>query len=71
MGGCDPPGLTRDIQGEGVTMLDREKLQEIRAAAQEEAEIACNPLWVDALTDLANAADRVDAMTARCEVREL
>jgi hypothetical protein len=51
-------------------MFTREKLQEIREEASVKREQAVNTLWVDAYADLVNAADRLDAMTARCTVLE-
>jgi hypothetical protein len=49
-------------------MIPRVALQKIRKEAKELADRVDNPYWVAAYMDLANAADRLDAMTARSSV---
>lgn len=49
-------------------IIERSFLQTLRSAAQGMASGNLNPLWVRAYLDLADAADRLDAMQARCEV---
>ena len=52
-------------------MFDREELTALRERASEESRIvSLIPDWADAYRELARAADRLDAMTARCTVRE-
>ena len=49
--------------------MKREELQEIRKKAKKSAENVENPDWIYAYTQLAMAADRLDAMIARTEVK--
>lgn len=53
---------------EKIDLHDRLLLQIIREEAATAAESTPNPRWVDAYEALMNAADRLDAMHARCEV---
>ena len=48
----------------------REELQDIRERAVENAEAVKNNHWKRAYKQLADAADRLDAMEARTEDRE-
>ena len=52
-------------------MFTREELQHIRDTALEQAgeDIPINPNWRSVLLRLANAADHLDAMLARSEVK--
>jgi len=55
----------------GGAMFSREELQHIRDKAQAEADIKhTSPVWRSVLLRLANAADHLDAMIARTEVKE-
>ncbi len=47
--------------------FEREELQDIRAKAEENAEAVANNHWKRAYKQLADAADRLDAMEARSE----
>lgn len=49
-----------------LSITDRETLQDIRDAAESMVQPDANPLWAAAYLDLATAADRLDAMWARC-----
>lgn len=51
-------------------IIERPFLQQLRAAAEGMASGNLNPSWARAYLDLADAADRLDAMQARCEVFE-
>ena len=51
-----------------LPITDRVFMQELRDTANGMCEGNLNPLWVRAYKDLADAADRLDAMQARCEV---
>ena len=51
-----------------VILIDRENLQAIRDEAIGMATGNLNPDWVRAYLNLADAADRLDAMQARCEI---
>jgi len=51
------------------SIQDREVLQDIRDAARSMVCIDTNPEWADAYRNLAIAADHLDAMWARVEVR--
>ena len=47
--------------------FEREELQEMRDRAVDNAEIVANNHWKRAYKQLADAADRLDAMIARTE----
>ena len=49
-------------------IIDRSFLQQLRRAAEGMASGNLNPAWARAYLTLADAADRLDAMQARCEV---
>ena len=52
-------------------VFTREELTDISTRARMEAEfVDLNPLWRYAYQTLACAADHLDAMIARCEVKE-
>lgn len=52
-------------------MIKRDRLQEMRFDAEAAADIPhLNPSWKRAYERLADACDHLDAMMARCTVRE-
>ena len=51
-------------------ILERSFLQQLRRAAENMAAGKLNPSWQRAYSDLANAADRLDAMQARCTAQQ-
>lgn len=53
-----------------IDLKNRNCLQAIRELAENAAENVENPFWSNAYADLATAADRLDAMEARCNVME-
>jgi hypothetical protein len=48
--------------------VEREELQGISSRAMELSKTVANPYWIGAWTQLALAADHLDAMLARSEV---
>lgn len=51
-----------------IPIIQRQYLQELRDTAKGMAHGNLNPDWVRAYLDIADAADRLDAMEARCAV---
>ena len=51
--------------------MEREELQKIRQKAKESAKNVESPEWIYAYTQLAIAADYLDAMIARSEVKNV
>lgn len=49
-------------------IIERSFLQQLRSAAEGMASGNLNPAWARAYLNLADAADRLDAMQARCEI---
>lgn len=47
--------------------LELEKMEVIRDAAQRNAKVVLNPLWKRAYLNLADAADRIAAMSTRTQ----
>ena len=52
-----------------LPITERSYLQELRDTAQGMSTGNLNPEWAKAYQDLTSAADRLDAMHARCEVQ--
>ena len=53
-----------------IDLKNRNCLQAIRELAEAQADKAENPFWLGAYADLAKAADKLDAMEARCPCEE-
>jgi len=50
--------------------LDRVSLTDIRESASMQIPLTVEPAWKEAFAELARAADRLDAMMARCFAEE-
>jgi len=51
--------------------MERKELQDIKIKAHESYDNGENPVWIRAYIALADAADRLDAMMARTEVKDI